>query len=241
MKWPIFIPSKGRPNAKLFQMIPEAVLVIEPQDRKPYAEVENKKLVMLENNQGIAYVRQFILDHCREFGIEWYWMLDDDISAFYGTHQKKLQPISAQEALKNAQAFILSQQNIGQAALEYAQFAWSQEKSVKLYGYCDVAVAINTGLTKFVNYRPEMNLKEDRDFTLQILASGARTMRCSMLSFRTPKNGANKGGLQGIYAQQGREEATVDRMCAAWPGIVTKQLKPDGRIDCKIDWKFFKK
>jgi hypothetical protein len=243
MKWPVFVPSKGRPDSVLInKLLQTSYVVIEPQDRLIYENKIGKgRLVILpENDRGIGYVRQFILERCRALG-GWYWMLDDDISSFYRTENSKLIKIDPEKALCAAEDLILKQSNVGQAALEYAQFAWSQTKPVKFFGYCDVAVAVNTELTSFANYRSEMNLKEDRDFTLQILANGARTMRCSMISFRAPKNGSNKGGLHSVYAKRGREESAVDRMVFAWPGIVQKQVKKDGRVDCKIDWKFFSK
>lgn len=244
MKWPVFIPSKGRPDSVLVNKILQtSYVVVEPQERLIYEQKIGKgRLVVLpENNQGIGYVRQFILNHARAAGYDWYWMLDDDISAFYKTRNSKLEKISGEQALCAGEEVISKAGLVGQASLEYAQFAWSQTKPTKYFGYCDVAVAINVELTRLANYRSEMNLKEDRDFTLQILSNGALTMRCSQISFRAPKNGSNKGGLQDVYARSGREEAAVDRMCLAWPGIVTKQLKKDGRIDCKIDWGFFKK
>lgn len=243
MMWPVYIPSKRRHESKLLDMLPFSYVVVEPQDRALYEKRVGKgRLIVLpENDQGIAYVRQFILDHNRQQNQAWYWMLDDDISGFYVTKDSKLVKEEGEKVLFEAEKLILQSVCVGQAALEYAQFAWSQTNRVKFHGYCDVAVAINTTMTRMCNYRPEMNLKEDRDFTLQVMANGARTMRCPMLSFRAPKNGSNKGGLQEFYAKKGREEQAVDRMVTAWPGVVEKRVKPDGRIDCKIDWKFSSK
>lgn len=243
MKWPVYIPSKGRPDSILINKhLQFSYVVIEPQDRLLYEKKigKGRLIVLPKNDQGIAYARQFILDYARSQKEIWYWMLDDDIVAFYRTKNAKLLPDSAESILIEAEKLILGHSFIGQASLEYSQFAWSQTKSCRFYGYCDVAVAINTTLTPMVNYRTEMNLKEDRDFTLQVLAGGARTMRCSMLSFKAPKNGSNKGGLFDVYAKRGREESAVDKMCIAWPGIVTKHVKPDGRVDCKINWREFK-
>lgn len=243
MSWPIFIPSKGRPGCATAAHFPEALVVIEPQDYDAYrhAMPAAKLHVLPEDNQGIAYVRQHILNFERARNNAWYWMFDDDIAGFSRTNAlKRLEKASAAEVLAEAEALITAQPGVGQAALEYAQYAWSNTKPVKLVGYCDVAVAINTHLTRTCRYRPEMALKEDRDFTLQVLANGAKTMRTAMLSFKAPKNGSNKGGLHEEYAKAGREEAAVDRMVAAWPQCVTKQVKPDGRIDCKINWRFFK-
>lgn len=242
--WSMFIPSKGRPKARLPTLLPGSTIVVEPQEYATYKSCHpmSEIIVLPENNKGIAYVRNFILNHCRENNYKWFWMFDDDIGAFYQTVNRRLINIDASAALLLAQDSILSGSgNIGQASLEYAQFAWSPARPVKLSsGYCDVAVAINTENTRFCQYRGEMNLKEDRDFTLQVLKNGSRTMRCSHISFKAPKNGSNEGGLKPQYDLKTKEREAVDRMVKYWGrDICSAQIKADGRYDLKINWKFF--
>lgn len=234
--WPVYVPSKGRPDSKLIAKYGNRVTpVVEQQEANSYCP-KASCIVMMKNDQGIAYVRNLILANARERGFDWFWMLDDDIVDFYIKSKKVDMP----EALLTAQAIIETQTNIGQAALEYQQFAWAAKKDYNINGYCDVAVAINVEATKRLSYRAEANLKEDRDFTLQVLCSGRKTLRVQVVGFRAPANGSNKGGLSEIYAQPGREIKAVDKMVELWPGIVRKQVKPNGRIDCKINWRAFK-
>ena len=237
---PIFIPSKSRPDSSTARLLTEAGLsftvVVEPQDEKKYAQWE--RVVLDRNDQGIAYVRSWIKKNA---GSSWYWMIDDDVSAFYETTNGRNKRVDAKSAIRGAESFFVQDKSVAQASLEYQQFAWSSTKPVKYGGYCDVAVCIHAGRTAFCSYRSEVALKEDRDFTLQVLASGYKTARVCAFSFAAPKNGSNQGGLQAEYATNGREAAASVRMCQLWPGICSPFTKPDGRRDVKINWRAMSK
>lgn len=243
---PVYIPSKNRADAvktyKQFKNTDQVVIVIEPQDQAAYEKALPKASLMIlgKNDQGIVYVRNFILEHAIEFGYESVWMLDDDISQFVQYEGSKAIKITANEALAKAeQALKWQVPNIGQGAIEYSQFSWSQTKEIVAPGYCDVAVLLfpqKMGKAG-IRYRPEMNLKEDRDFTLQVLSKGMLTGRAAKIAFIAPKNGSNAGGLSHEYAVTGREAAASQRMIKAWPGICTSNVKKDGRPDVKINWK----
>jgi len=233
---PIFVPSKGRPNASTIRLLKESSLqftvVVEPQDAERYADAPTA--VLEENNKGIAYVRSWIKQNA---GKGWYWMLDDDITSFYKTANGKSIRVDAATALLGSQKYFMGDESVAQASLEYQQFAWSSKKPVKYNGYCDVAVCIHAGRTRFCGYREEVALKEDRDFTLQVLSCGYRTARVCAFSFAAPKNGSNAGGLQDEYAKVGNEASASLRMCQLWPGICSPLTKPDGRKDVKINWR----
>lgn len=241
MLWPIFIPSKGRPDPRTARLLQVAnvpfQIVLEKQDLAKYPMYSNA-LILPESNQGIAYVRNFIKERATKDKASWYWMFDDDISAFGKTVNGKIQRTHPKEILLEAQSLITKTPFVGQAALEYAQFSWAARGDFT-FGYCDVAVAINTRRTRGIKYRSEMNLKEDRDFTLQVASAGNLVMRLTKLNFAAPKNGSNKGGLYDEY-RAGKEKEAVQRMVEAWPGVVTSQVKKDGRFDCKINWKLFR-
>ncbi len=249
--WPILVPSKGRPTCPTSKIlsaagVPHAV-VVEPQDNYTYAgqlSTHAELWQLPENNQGIAYVRNWIKDRMTNLGARWYWMLDDDITQTYlaeeieGLTSRRLVKRDPALVLARAQGVFLSVGQVAQGALEYGQFSWSAKKDHAI-GYCDVAVAINTVRSQGARYRAEMNLKEDRDFTLQLLTAGYLTVRASHCAFQAPKNGSNQGGLYDQY-RAGLEEQASRRMEAAWPGICKFQPKKDGRPDVKINWRAFK-
>lgn len=244
----IFIPTKGRPNSSTAKLLDgsrlDVVLVVEPAEEADYREVWRGRhlvAVLPGDNRGLASTRNFILNRARVMDRRWFWMLDDDITGFtrrVAGKNRREEP-AAFFALVNELVSGLPD-DVAQAALEYQQFSWAAEKEYAWNSYCDVAVAINVPNTKMLTYDGNVVLKEDRDFTLQALSLGFRTVRFSQMGFAAPTNASNKGGLQPLYLA-GREEAVVDRMVAKWgDAIVSKQVKKGGRVDCKINWRYFR-
>lgn len=253
MVFPLFIPTKKRQfNCSLIKMLAaltkeelgkftSIVIVVEKEDFPGYHELfpQFNYIVLPQSEQGIAYVRNHIKKHCEGSGIKWFWMMDDDITGFLERVDKTMKKREPAEVLLKCQEVILSQPNIAQGSLEYQQLAWSQEKEFKLNSYNDVCVLINTELSKDVEYRAYVAMKEDRDFTMQLISKGFDVCRVTRFGFAAPKNGSNAGGLKEIaYDVQGREEIAVARMIETWGDRICVPLtKPDGRKDVKIYWK----
>jgi hypothetical protein len=238
----IVVASKGRPEGKTFELLREsgleAIIFVEPQEVAEYRACNPEHIISAldKSGQGIAYVRQQILEFFRVTTHPWFWMLDDDISGFFVSDGKKNARRTAHEVLSAAETLLTAVKDLAQGALEYQQYAWSAKKPIKLDTFCDVAVFVNVNRTRQLSYRPEVAMKEDRDFTMQCIRAGWRTARTSQLSFAAPKNGSNEGGLFDDYKAK-KEAATSQRMVEIWPGICELHTKDDGRPDVKIDWK----
>ena len=244
---PIYIPSKGRAGqsktiASLISEKINFIVFVEPQDAEAYATAypKTKLKVLDENDKGISYVRQAMLDNARKTKTDWFWMIDDDITQtfFVDPVQKKCTKCTFQKAMSRAEEKICVS-SAAMGGLEYQQFAWSQQKPFVINSYCEVFVLINVERTRKVNYRMGCEGKEDRDFVLQLLSIGHKSMRTSWVAFSAPKNGSNKGGLHEAYAS-GFENHWSQKMVELWPGVCTHHVKKDGRPDVKINWKIFK-
>ena len=231
--------SKSRPDGPTFKTLEgiEHTVVIEPHERELYAG--HNVAVVPESGKGLPYSRQFALDLAQRDGLQWYWVLDDDIKHFSRREGTKLVRCDAAEALGETKALAEQTEGVAQVALEYAQFAWSAKKAWKLDSYADVAVANNAALLKSmgVRYDTSFPLKGDRDFTIQCIAAGARVARTTKYAFVCPKNGSNLGGLQDTYATTDVEKVSSEMLARKWGWCVTTQTKPDGRQDAKIHWK----
>jgi hypothetical protein len=238
--WPIYIASRGRALTAKRPNIP-VTMVVEPHESRDYrmAHPGTEVLTLPESDQGLGYVRQWIKDHATARGHSWFWMLDDDISGYYMIRDGKSIKTHPVDVLLAAQQQI-DRPLVAHGAMEYQQFAWSAKKAYTLNSYCDVAVAIHAGMTRGIRFRPETNLKVDRDFTLQVLASGMLVVRSTLTAFSAPANGSNAGGLADEYAIRGRERQDVETMMKLWPNIVSMQIKKNGRTDAKINWRYFK-
>lgn len=239
--WPIYVASKGRQQALRVPIRLPVSVVVEPQDRAGYEALwpEMDFLTLPENDQGLAYVRNWIHHHACMQGHPWYWMLDDDISGFYRIDNRRAVRCEPVEALMATQRLAMRYELVGQAALEYRQLAWAATAPA-LNSYADVCVAINAKLAGHIKFRQETDLKVDRDFTLRILSAGLWTVRNTRYAFSAPENGTNRGGLADAYATEGREEASAIALAKLWPGVVKVQRKRNNRVDAIINWRMFK-
>jgi hypothetical protein len=244
---PIYVVSRGRAatcgTGRLLVTADLSFrLVVEPHERAAYAlAFPQAKIVELpERDRGLAYARQHTLSHAMASWAGWFWMLDDDLTGLFEIVDSRCQRRSAGAVLGAASKTLDACTAQGQAALEYSQFAWSAAGRPKLNSYCDVCVAIHTRRTGGARFRPETGVKVDRDFTLQVLASGWQTIRLTRWAFAAPENGSNAGGLCEEYQTDGREAAASQKMAEFWgPQICRPRTKRNGRPDVEINWRYF--
>lgn len=245
MLFPIFIATRGRAgkSSTITHLLADEirpVLFVEPQEAQRYRDAYPTALqvILAANDQGLPFVRQAKLATARQSPLApWVWFLDDDIGHFYKVLQGKCTKTTPSACLLGAQSLFADLPNVAQAGLEYQQFAWSATHPVVYDSYCDVAVCIHLERSRHVNFHPQLPLKGDRDFTLQLLSQGYHVARVTRYAFDAPQNGSNTGGLSEVYAEDGRERAECRTMAERWPGICEPILKASGRYDLKIHWK----
>ena len=228
-----FIPTKGRLNTKTYKLFQDVGIevkhFIEPQEIERY-QVPNK-VSILENNKGIGYVRNFMLNYARENNYEWVLICDDDVTDFGLAINNKC-------ITKNAGVWFDIYNKVKNLPFEliglnYRQHAWHEKTSYSINKkFAEVCVLMNVSKIKW-NYRQEFNLKEDRDFALQTIKYGNGILRFNKYFFNCPDVGKNTGGLQNEYKAK-KDEDSAKKMCYEWNPFVTI-LRKDDRIDMKAD------
>lgn len=229
-----FIPTKGRLNTKTYKLFQEVGIevkhFIEPQEIDKY-QVPNK-VSILENDKGIGYVRNFMLNYARENNYDWVLICDDDVTSF-GIYNGKT-------VKKDASIWIEILDKVKKLPFEliginYTQHAWHEKTNYSINKkFAEVCVLMNVSKIKW-NYRSEFNLKEDRDFALQTIKNGNGILRFNHFWFSCPDVGSNAGGLQDMYKAK-RDEESALKMCKEWNPFITLKKKGD-RIDMKTDIK----
>lgn len=231
-----FIPTKKRYNTKTYKLFQDAGIevkhFVEPQDFEKY-NVPNK-ISILHDNNGIGYVRNFMLDYARQNNHEWVLFCDDDVDHFGIYNNGNIK--------KNASIWLdifykVKDLPFELVGINYRQLAWTQKTSYSINSnFAEVCVLMNVSKIKW-NYRPEFNLKEDRDFALQTIKNGNGILRFNKYFYNCPNVGTNTGGLQNEYMQK-RDEESARKMCYEWHPFVSLQKKGN-RIDIKTDIKGF--
>lgn len=232
----VCIPTKGRPKTQTYKIFEEAGYkvfhFIEPQEWNLY-DVPNK-VNIIKNNQGLAYVRNFIVDWAKENSHDWVWISDDDISGF-GYYNGKTVKTGA-EILKKIEdkAFQLPFELVG---MNYCQYAWTEKQEYSINSkWVDCCVLLNCSK---IHWKFRGQIKVDRDFELQTIQNGHGALRFNKIWFNCPPVGTNKGGLHEIYAAKKDHDGakTMVFRWAPWAKLFDK----NGRLDVKVDIKAFAK
>jgi len=239
------IPSKGRPQTATYKLLQAAsipfTIIVEPQDAAAYKAANVPNLhVLPDNDQGIAYVRNYMLDWARSQKIDWLWMIDDDVSGF-GT-AKAGKTIKGDASVLTAFYDAVKQYRFPLNGINYCQYAWSYSTGKTRFTINRKTVEVCTLLyipKIFWSYRGRLNLKEDRDFSMQAIkhSDGILFDTCSW--FNCPGVGTNAGGLQDLYKQQRDHEAAA-KLAKEWEPF-TKLIRKKDRVDCKLDIPAFAK
>lgn len=233
----IFIPTKGRlNNQKTYNLLRELnlnpTLVIEPQEENEAFEKGYNFIILPDNNKGISYSRNYILNYARINQFKYICMLDDDISQFGFIENKKRVPDN--KAFLKALEYFKESKTCG--TIQYNQFAWCQPKPIVYNRGLEVVFFLYMPLLNNVMF--EEDTIEDRDFSLDIILNHkVKTFRLNHLYFNVPSIGTNKGGIESSNRYQKQIEWS-QKMEKKWtPEICKYIIKKNGMPDIKINWR----
>ncbi len=232
---PVFIPSKGRANTmstpRVFCVSSSLEIVdwsevqnlsvfVEPQDYALYAEHYPEKMLVNigENDKGIAYVRNFILEYAETSKTPHFIMADDDIKGFGKCVAVKPEKTTAQKALQ-ACLGLMTMYNLAAVSTNYRQsVGWNKRtaKDITFGQTPEVCVLFNAEKVKGFRYKSEYDLKEDKEFAYQLNKAGLQTARSMVYYADVPSIGTNKGGLYDRY-QRGDDKISAQRLCLDQP------------------------
>jgi hypothetical protein len=229
-----YIPTKSRFNTKTYKLFEEVSIpylhFIEPQEYDIY-KIPNK-INIQQDDEGIGYVRNYMLEYAKKNNHKWILMCDDDVQSFGVYFNKTIKKDASIwfTILKIAEKY--PYELIG---INYTQHAWHEKSTYSINKkFAEVCVLMNTQAIKW-KYRTEFNLKEDRDFALQTIKYGNGILRFNHFWFSCPDVGSNAGGLQNEYKLK-RDEESAKKMCFEWHPFISLNKKGN-RIDMKTDIK----
>jgi glycosyltransferase involved in cell wall biosynthesis len=231
-----YIPSTGRSKTKTYKLFENAgikvIHFIEPKEYNDY-NVPNKVNIQ-KDNQGISYVRNFMLNYAKENDEEWVVFCDDDVTGF-GIYNGKTIKIGAEiwwRLLEKAKQ--LPFELIG---INYAQHAWHEKDAYSINKkYVEVCVLMNV---KKIKWNYVKGMKQDRQFCFETIRNGYGVLKFNHFWFRCPDVGTNKGGLYNEYKNKDDVKAAERLVQTYYP--YAKLIKKKDRIEAKLDIKGFAK
>lgn len=230
----VLIPTKGRAKTSTYKLLEESGFTvyhfIEPHEIGSY-DVPNK-VNILEDNRGITYVRNFMIEWAKAKKHETVLICDDDINSFGIAKNKRSTNLPNAEALIKPYA-VFSKSSFALAGVNQRQFAWSETKPYRVNsGKVNGCVFVN--LSK-ISWKYRDNTKEDIDFAMQCLSNRQSFIFFCRVFYNTPAIGTNKGGLHDEYANK-NDSIWAKQLHLDWVNY-SKIIEQYGRVDCRVDFK----
>lgn len=238
----LFIPSKNRlDKPKTYNILKDLglkpILVIEPQEENKAKELQFNYLLLNDNDKGITFARNFILNYCRKNNIEYAVMLDDDINFFKRFFANKKGGMRDNTAFIDALKYFYKMKNCG--TMQYSQFGWASTEDVTYNKSLEVVHFLYIPQLTRINYTE--NTVEDKDFALQLIFAGYKPFMLKRLCFDVPSIGTNQGGLFDLY-NSGKTAIWAQNFVNKWGPEITKIFREkNGRINVRIRWNNVKK
>ena len=246
----IFIPTKNRlDNESTYNILKDIglnpILVIEPQEQEQAELLKYNYITLDENNQGITYARNFILNYAKKNKYEFICMLDDDIKQFgYIVKNDKANNKLKQSRKKDNMAFIdalnkfIEYKSCG--TMQYTQFAWNQVKPIVFNRGLEVVWFLY--MPQLENVIIEYDTIEDRDFSLDIIINyDVKTFRLNHHYFLVPSIGTNKGGIESSTRAL-KQKYWSYKMLNKWgENIISIIRKTNNYYNIKINWRYVDK
>jgi hypothetical protein len=223
----IYIPSKGRATKVKTSKTLEGlnyVLVVEPQDYDDYCKVHpsEKVLCMDKNDQGLAYVRNFIKKYSTEMGESSHWQMDDDIEYFKirprGHTKNKI--ISAILAISIVEDCHDKFTNVAISGICADAFAFSKKYAVQKNRLAYQCVLVNNSN----NLEWDMGGVEDWYYTFTVLEHGYCTLSFHHIMTQTSPTMQTSGGFSGD-----KRKILYEEFIRRWPGRFIVKEYPDSK------------
>lgn len=256
----VCIPSKGRAGSiktlRLLDGYDKVLIFVEPQDYDAYVQKhsEHSKIINIgENDMGIAFVRNYIMDYCFSVGINYPWMIDDDmLYIFKRTYFKYEKNYYKLEALNPSECLEVLKEchyNFLHNFSSYAQYGISYKtlnaKVNDMYMFGGTVWAIgmnNVKLLKECDIRYDLNLStfEDYDLVAQCFLKGLSNVVSYKYSYANVRFATNKsGGLQKVYDNPNVTRDLCAYLKKKYPNKVTvstKKLNKLGIYQARFLW-----
>lgn len=230
---PVYIFSRHRSEtATTPKLLTEAnipyQIVVEPHDYDNYASVypEENLLRLPLDNQGICYVRNFIVKHAQDLGHVYCWMLDDDITRFEYRQNGKRFKSSPRPLMSITETITMQYPNVAASCISNSGYLFGHDNGPPLVYNSMVYQCQLLRTDTDIWWRD--GLPNDPDRSLQLLSAGWVTFVSKRYGQSSPSPMTKPGGLTDTeYANNGRLQR-FQRLVEQWPNSYTIGFMKDG-------------
>jgi len=216
-------------------------IVVEPQELGQYAEVIDRKkiLVLPFSNLGKGSIpaRNWVWEHSVEQEVERHWILDDNIREFYRMCRNRIIPVGDGTTFCCIEDWVDRYENIAQAGMQYEMFVPRKSKFPPILLNTRIYSCIL--IRNDIPYRWRGRYNEDTDLSLRILKDGWCTTLFQAFPCKKVTTMLMKGGnTDELYQDNGRLRM-AQSLQRRHPDVV-KIVRKWGRWQHQVDYRPFK-
>lgn len=241
--YPVYVVSKGRWQSRLTVKALERInvpyrVVIESQEYDQYASVIDPAniLILPFANLGLVPARNWVWEHALTIGAARFWILDDNIRAFYRLNRNKKIRVKDGAIFRAAEDFVDRYENVALAGFQYKMFAPHRSRwpafslNTRIYSHTLVKTDVPHRWRAFYN--------DDTDLSLRVLKDGWCTVLFYAFLADKQATMTMTGGNTEFYLGDGRlkmaqslrdQHPDVTRIAWKW-----------GRYQHHVDYRPFK-
>ncbi len=255
-KYPIYIVSKGRWEKRKTVKALESMncpykIVIEPSEYAKYAEVINKKnILLLPNkylnlNKGSIPARNFVWQHAVSKGYKKHWILDDNLNNFYRFNKNTLWKINSGVVFKIIEDYVSRFKNIKLSGMNYQSFVIARSSRYPLVFNTRIysCILIDHSLDKILKERWRGKYNEDTDLSIRVLKKGYSTCLFNAIACDKTATLRDKGGNTDLLYKQGQYESLklkAESLRKQHPDIVKIVERYQRGIHHEVNYNVFK-
>ena len=249
LRYPIYIPSKGRADCALTphaldEMRVPYYLVVEDVEYDQYARYyDTSKLLRLPFSnlgQGSIPARNWIWDHASASGVSRHWIIDDNVNGFARLNFNRRIPVRSSAIFRCVEDFTDRFTNVAFSGLNYRNFAPDRSPTIAPFRLNTRIYSI-TLINNALPYRWRGRYNEDTDICLRALKDGWCTILFN--AFLGNKLGTMRlrgGNTDNVYNTGDSRLAFAESLQQQHPDVVDVVWKFD-RWHHSVNYDMFKR
>lgn len=250
LKYPVFIPSKGRAQTpytmKAFDAIgqPYRVVVEAPEHDAYAASLDASRLLVLPfSDRGLVETRNWIWDYAEQCGVSRFWTFDDNIWRFDRLYRNRKYAVKTPAIFAAIEDFADRYRNIAIAGCNYRNFAKQKQVippfELNTRVYSNMLIRTDLRAPDGHKYRNRGFYNDDTDLCLQVLKDGWVTVLFNAFLVEKKTTMTVKGGMTPHYQGDGRLKMAQE-LVARHPDVARVSWKW-GRWQHHVDYRPFRK
>lgn len=233
---PLYIGSKSRPNFPTAKVLQGGTVLVEPQDASLYKMLhgETARIITLpENDKGVTYMFQHLLEQVHRDGHKYFLYADDDI---FGFKNKDKTPFDMDTCFKEGVA-ICEEKGYSQLMISFQGHNWFSKEILKeKIGAWACFIGKTEDFLAVGGYELSLPLFADWEMSAKLITKGYKTACWYQPMFAHKMRGL-KGGAEILYKDSSNVQRSIEIIKQKYGEEVVREVEAHGQKEIRFNYK----